>query len=127
VRALSYAHAISPNVTAVHITDDREDARQLEEQWDRWAGDIPLVVIESPYRSFTLPFLSHGWIEDDDPNGDPVVLPEFPKHWWQTSSKSRRPALQGGAAVPQGHRRIDVPQHFDESPPVSRSPPSGRE
>ena len=50
--ALEFARALSENVTAVHVTDDLEAAVRLRNQWEEWATKpVPLVIIESPYRS----------------------------------------------------------------------------
>jgi hypothetical protein len=86
VRTLGYARSISPNVTAVHITDNLESAEQLRRQWEAWGGGIPLVIIESPYRNFTGPFLAY--IDSIDQRQSDalitIILPEFvPKHWWE--------------------------------------------
>jgi hypothetical protein len=56
------------------------------EQWENWVPDVPLVVLESPYRSILRPLLR--FIEEVEAfRADDIVtvlLPEFvPKHWWQ--------------------------------------------
>ena len=57
VNALRYSSSLSAQVTAVHVASDPEKADELEAQWTRWSQGIPLVVIESPYRSLTAPLL----------------------------------------------------------------------
>ncbi len=120
VRALSYARSISSDVTALHVTDDVHDAQtaKLREQWEHWAGGVPLSIIESPYRSFTQPVLSYiDAIEDRDPETlVTVVLPEFvPRHWWQTVLHNQD-ALRLKAALlfRKDTVVIDVPQHYDD-------------
>jgi amino acid transporter len=84
--ALAFARAISDNVTAVHVTDNLEDAERLKEQWDEWGQHIPLVIIESPYRSLMQPLLAYiSARRENEPNSlVTVVLPEFvTKHWWE--------------------------------------------
>ncbi len=50
-RALEYAKSIAPeHVTAVYVDLDEEATRSLREKWKRFAGDIELVVLASPYR-----------------------------------------------------------------------------
>lgn len=116
VRALAYACSIATRVTAVHITDEPRAADGLRRQWERWAGDVPLVVIESPYRSFTEPLLRYmDLIESRNPGTTiTVVLPEFvPRRWWQTLLHNQD-ALRLKAALL--FRRdtvvVDVPQHL---------------
>ena len=86
VNALKYAAAIAPgNVTAVHISLEPEQTRRLRERWEKWGGDVPLIVLDSPYRSLVRPLLTY--IEEVDRRLDTdvvtVVLPEFvPAKWW---------------------------------------------
>jgi amino acid transporter len=86
VPALDFARALSDSVTAVHVTDDLEAAEHLKDQWEEWAQDIPLVIIESPFRSLLAPLLAY--VEARHKNEPQrlvtVVLAEFvPKHWWE--------------------------------------------
>ncbi len=84
--ALSFARAISDNVTAVHVTDDLEAAERLKQRWEEWGQKLPLVIIESPYRSLLPPLLAYiAARRENEPNRlVTIVLPEFvPKHWWE--------------------------------------------
>lgn len=86
VRTLAFARSLSKNVTAVYVTDDLEAAQELRAKWDRWAGDVPLVVLESPYRSLTSPLLAYLDALERQHPGTPVTvaLGEFvPRHWWE--------------------------------------------
>ena len=86
LRAIAYARGTSTNVTAVHVvTDEDDDTSELEERWQSLLPDVPLVILESPYRSFQAPFIAY--IDAlDIPRGMPltVVVAEFAaQHWWQ--------------------------------------------
>jgi hypothetical protein len=84
--ALEYARSISPDVIAVHINVDGEDPERLVNQWEFWVEDVPLVVLNSPYRAVLRPLLRfidevEGFRNDDIVT---VLLPEFvPARWWQ--------------------------------------------
>jgi len=87
VAALAYARSQSPNVTAVHVTDDLAAAEDLQQRWERWAPGVPLIIVESPYRALVGPLLSfvetvrraHG-----ASSSVVVVLPEvLPAHWYE--------------------------------------------
>ena len=54
-KALNYANAMSQNVTALHIAVDPEEGKALEQQWKELGIDVPLKVIETPYRSIVDP------------------------------------------------------------------------
>lgn len=84
--ALDFVRELSSNVTAVHITDDREEAEQFRERWQKAVPDVPLLLIESPYRAFVAPMLAYvESLERAEPDiGITVVLPSFvPRHWWE--------------------------------------------
>jgi hypothetical protein len=86
LHTLEFARTLSDNVTAVHITDELEDGEALRERWERTVPDTPIVIIESPYRSFVAPMLTYvDAIDKADPGAYiTVVLPEFvPAHVWE--------------------------------------------
>ncbi len=86
IQALAIARQMSADVTALHITDDAQGARHMQERWRRFVADVPLVVIESPYRSLVSPLLAYIDAVDKGDRHRPVmvVLSEFvPRHWWE--------------------------------------------
>ena len=86
LRVVDYARAISPNVTALHITDDIERGQELRTEWESAVLDVPMVLIDSPYRSFVAPVQSYiDALDRTDPGQYvTVVLPEFRTAWpWQ--------------------------------------------
>ncbi len=86
VRALQYAASLSADVTAVYLASDADSARELEVHWKAWSQGIPLVVLESPYRSLTGPLMQFLLELKRNENADlvTVVLPEYvPDHWWE--------------------------------------------
>ena len=74
IRALAFARSLSQNVIAVHVTDDLESAQRLRLLWDQWAGDVPLVVLESPYRSLVNPLLAYLDALEQQHPGAPVTV-----------------------------------------------------
>ncbi len=85
-QTLAYARSISHNVTAVHITDDEDAIVRMKQEWAALGTDIPLVIIESPYRALVAPLLKYIDEVDKQRSGDTitVVLPEFiARHWWE--------------------------------------------
>ncbi|MCL4535279.1 MAG: APC family permease [Chloroflexi bacterium] len=85
LQALAFARSISPDVSAVHIADDQQEAEQMNQGWAQWGGGVPLAIVDSPYRSLIPPLL--GYIDAlDKQRRRPltVVLPEFvPRHFWE--------------------------------------------
>ena len=70
---------LSPDVRAVYVDVDPAATEQLRHDWPRWGEGVPLVVLESPYRSLMEPLLEYiEQVHASNP-GDyvTVVLPEF--------------------------------------------------
>ncbi len=85
-QTLAYARSISESVTAVHITDDEEAIERMRLEWTKLGIDIPLVIIESPYRALVSPLMKYiDEVDRQRPNDTiTVVLPEFiARHWWE--------------------------------------------
>lgn len=84
--AIEYARAIAQDVVAVTVNVSNENREELQERWAAWAPDVPLVILESPYRSIHRPLIQFieeidKWRDDDLVT---VVIPEYvPARWWQ--------------------------------------------
>jgi len=86
LQTLAYARSISDDVTAVHVMDDEGDIEAFRSKWEELGLDIPLVLIESPYRALVSPLLKYIDEIDRQRQDDTltVVLPEFvARHWWE--------------------------------------------
>ncbi len=86
LRTVEYARSLSSNVTAVHVTDDLKQGDALRAEWEEDIPDVPIVIVESPYRALVAPFLAYiDAVDRADPQARiTVVLPEFvPTHFWQ--------------------------------------------
>lgn len=59
VHALTFARTMSDDVTAVHVTDDAERAAVLRARFQRQIPGVPLVIVESPYRSLVRPLVRY--------------------------------------------------------------------
>jgi hypothetical protein len=86
VQAIRFGRTMSDDVTAVHVTDDLEAGERLRERFERQLPGVPLVIVESPFRSLVRPLVR--FLEDAaEQHGEDVVvvlLPEYvPRHWWE--------------------------------------------
>ncbi len=86
VTALHYAQAISSDVEAVTVSLDPGSTEQMRKGWAEYAPEVPLVVLDSPYRSVIGPI--REYIEKVKGRSTrhlvTVVLPEFVlAHWWE--------------------------------------------
>ncbi|MBI4842679.1 MAG: APC family permease [candidate division NC10 bacterium] len=118
VTALSYAKAISPNVTAITVDLDPTATSRLQMQWREWAADVPLVVLDSPYRSVLLPILNYIDQMEKQQDGAymTIILPEFiPAKWWQHLLHNQTALLIKGALLfRRGKVAISIPYHLDQ-------------
>src|SRR4029079_8268326 len=57
VNALKFARTMSDDVSAVHITDDVDEAEQLRGRFRKQLPGIPFVIVEWPYRQLHPPSL----------------------------------------------------------------------
>jgi len=118
VEALEYARSISPNVTALTVDLDPTQTTKLRLKWAEWEPDIPLVVLESPYRSIVRPLLEY--IDRMERQGEgrylTVVIPEFvPSHWWQHFLHNQTALLIKAALLFRpGKVSVSVPYHLGE-------------
>jgi len=83
--ALEYARALSHDCRALYIEIDPNETALVRDRWEKFGLGIPLVILESPYRSVIGPVLKY--IEEakkERPNHIvTVVMTEFvPKKWW---------------------------------------------
>jgi amino acid transporter len=118
LRALAFARSISNNPLVLRITYDGNEAEVFRREWTRWGNGTQLVLLESPYRSFTEPLLAYiDALHRQDPEAYvTVVLPEFlPAHWWEHILHNQT-ALRLKAALlfRRNTVTIDVPYHLKQ-------------
>ncbi|MGO8673609.1 MAG: APC family permease [Capsulimonadaceae bacterium] len=85
VDALNYARLISDDTRAVYMETNPLLTPRLKSDWDCWGGDIPLVILHSPYRSLIGPLLNYIDAVQRERKDDvvTVVLPEMvTRKWW---------------------------------------------
>jgi amino acid transporter len=102
VEALDYAKTLSHDVRAVYVNIDPKETERLQAQWSEWGEGVPLVVLDSPYRSLMEPLLEYVERLNLTNPGDyvTVVLPEFvPARWWHHLFHNQRALLIKGALL----------------------------
>jgi amino acid transporter len=117
VQALQYACTLSTDVRAVFVDNNPAVTAQLRRDWDTWGQGIPLVVLESPYRSLLEPLLTYIREIDAATPDDyiTVILPEFvPARWWQQLLHNQSALLIKGALFFRRNTIVtSVPFHLD--------------
>lgn len=87
VEALDYARSIADEVVAVHVDVGNTDREKLLQKWQKLEADIPLVILDSPYRSVIKPIVEFVTnFEAEHPNIlSTIILPVFvTRNWWES-------------------------------------------
>jgi len=85
--ALDYARSIADEIVAIHVDIGLTDREKLQERWQELAGDIPLMILESPYRSVVEPIVNfvHEFEVQHPGVLSTVIIPTFvPRNWWES-------------------------------------------
>lgn len=86
LKAIAYARAMSHDVRAIHVTLDPKNVSAIKEDWNKFGSDIPLVILDSPYRSLIEPlidYIDQAVAEEPDLMVTVIVPQAVPKYWWQ--------------------------------------------
>jgi len=112
-RTVGYACSISESVTAVHVSDDVNEAEDLRQRWEEVVPGVPLVIVESPYRSIVTPILAYIDALGQSHPGETitVVLPHLvPTNLFQAVLHNQSSALLKKALRAQPNTVVvDVP------------------
>ncbi|MEP6639302.1 MAG: APC family permease [Chloroflexota bacterium] len=117
VQAVNFGRALGADLRAVYVTDDLDAADALRERWERQLPDVPLVIVESPYRAVISPvvayldILDQAWPPDKEAPITIVVLPEYiARNWWDRLLYNQTAKRLKAALVGREHTVIaDVP------------------
>jgi hypothetical protein len=119
--AVEYAKSVSRDVIAVHVSTDGHERSELVARWRKFVEDVPLIVLDSPYRSVIRPLLQfidemEALREDDELT---VLLPEFvPDRWWHTLLHNQTSLVLKGALLFRPRVVVtSVPYHLRRASP----------
>ncbi len=86
VKAIQYSKALSKDVRALHVTLDPKKVGPMKDAWEKYGAGIPLVILESPYRSLVEPVTEYVdlTLEENPHMMVTVIVPQaVPKRRWQ--------------------------------------------
>ncbi len=117
VQAVNFGRALTRDVRAVYVTDDLDVADAMRTRWERQLPDVPLVIVESPYRAVISPVIAYldildqAWPPGKEAPLTIVVLPEYvARHWWDRLLYNQTAKRLKAALVGREHTVIaDVP------------------
>ncbi len=117
-RSLYFARTLSTDqVRAVTIVGEGASSDELHEQWRHLASDVPLAVVESPYREFVRPAVA--FVRGLHPSPEHmvvVVIPEFVvTHWWEALLHNQNALrLKGALFLVPWVVVVSIPFHLAE-------------
>jgi amino acid transporter len=87
LRALAYAQAFrTDSLRALTVAVDPKATALLEEQWQEFDIDVPLEVLDSPFREVTRPVVGYArsFRRSSPRDALAVFIPEYVVgHWWE--------------------------------------------
>lgn len=116
--AMAYAKSISHDVIPVTVNTGRLSREEIRRSWNRLFADVPLVVLDSPYRSVVQPLLRFiDEIEDlREDDKVTVLLPEYvPAKWWHNLLHNQTTLVLKGSLLFRPRIVVtSVPTHLRE-------------
>lgn len=108
VMTLGAACERSHAVRAVHVVFDPEERSRVEERWGRQFPEIPLVVIDSPYRTVADPIALYAIdVVHEPPHEVTVMYPVLEvRHCWQRPLVNQ--SLKRLSTLLEGRRHVSV-------------------
>ncbi|MFF4607292.1 APC family permease [Streptomyces sp. NPDC001339] len=134
LRAIGYAKSIHPDtIEALTVSVEPDEADSLRSAWDAHSFDVPLVVLDSPYREMTRPTLDYirNLRRESPRDVVTVFIPEYVLgRWWgQLLHNQSALRLKARLLFTPGVMVTSVPYQLDtarrqSSPPATLLPPS---
>jgi amino acid transporter len=110
--ALCFARSVASELVAVHVDLGEGRAATFREQWLRQLPEVPLVILESPYRSLVEPVVNFVKQFESDHHKDRqrfcmIVLPVFvTRHRWENLLHNQSTILLRQALRARGTRVV---------------------
>ncbi len=86
VSTIAYARATTRDCRALHVVLDQEDLNNVKRDWEKFGAKLPLVILDSPYRSLIDPvieYIDQILLEDPEMIITVIVPQAVVKHAWQ--------------------------------------------
>jgi amino acid transporter len=125
--AVAYAKSLHPeHLVAVTVATDDVDPATIRAEWEDHSLDVPLDVIDSPYRDLAEPVLDYldeldaRWSDDTIT----VVIPEVVVHRWYQHLLHNQSALVLKSRLLYRENTVvtSVPWHYEPGEPTVREP-----
>jgi amino acid transporter len=87
LEALDYARSIADEIVAIHVDIGSTDRAKLQQRWQELQADIPLIILDSPYRSVVSPIVDFVTKFEARHPGvlSTIIIPAFvTRNWWES-------------------------------------------
>lgn len=86
LEALDYARLVAQEIVAIHVDIGTTNQAALRRRWEELEIHVPLIILDSPYRSVVQPILQFvSEFEAQRPNSfSTVIIPSIvTRYWWE--------------------------------------------
>jgi len=99
--ALAYARLTDPDCQAIHVGIDERRLTEIQQLWEKYGANVPLVVLRSPYRSLIEPVLDYvdELLRENPEQVVTVIVPEAVSTRWYHKLLQENVAQQLKAAL----------------------------
>jgi amino acid transporter len=115
LEALDYARSIADEIVAVHVDLGSTDREKLQQRWQQMGSDIPLVILDSPYRSLVSILVNFVRdVEDRYPGVFcTVIIPAFvTRNWWEGLLHNQTTLFLKAALVAKKSRVVTTVRYY---------------
>jgi amino acid transporter len=84
--AVEFALTLGSRATAIHVADQREQGEEFRQRWAEAVPEVPLLILESPFRAFVAPMLAFLEQASRSGTGEHVIVVApmlVTHHWWE--------------------------------------------
>ncbi|KQV20106.1 DNA-binding protein [Kitasatospora sp. Root187] len=125
LRALGYAQAFKPDtLEALTVEVEKDSTAELRAQWDEFDVQVPLKVLDSPFREITKPVVGYvRSVRRSSPRDVVAVfIPEYVVgHWWENLLHNQSALwLKSRLLFTPGVMVISVPWQLSSAPRADR-------
>jgi len=125
LRAIGYAQAFRPDtLEAVSVAVEKDATDELRAQWDSYEIQVPLKVLDSPYREITKPVVNYvrEYRRTSPREAVAVFIPEYVVgHWWEHLLHNQSALwLKSRLLFTPGVMVISVPWQLNSAPRADR-------
>ncbi|MCM1981982.1 APC family permease, partial [Lyngbya confervoides] len=115
IAALDYARTIAQEIVAVHVDMGIQEPDHIRQDWETLERDIPLVILDSPYRTVAEPLANFvaNFEAQNQASFSTVIIPMLvTHHWWENLLHNQTGYFLKNALKTKKSRIISTYYHY---------------